>query len=303
MQPIRLKFWGVRGSIPTPGKGTLHYGGNTSCVELNFPGKPLFILDGGSGIRELGKELLKSPEPVKGYIFISHFHWDHIQGLPFFKPAFKPGNHFTFFGCDEPHLQLKDLFSLQMKPSFFPLAIEDMLATIEFKPILQTELEVEGVVIKTIFLNHPGYALGYRFEFAGKSLVYISDNEPFVENHSPITAEQQATDSIEDRFESYVENKEENLVSFLKDCDLLIHDTQFLPEEYQEKITWGHSPYHYTVDLAVKSGAKKLVLFHHDPDHDDRTIELILELSRRRLEEKGCNIPCIAAREGETLEI
>ena len=190
MKPIKIKFWGVRGSIPSPGPKTIQYGGNTPCVEIMFPNKPIFILDAGSGIRELGKSIMASEKPVKGYIFISHFHWDHIQGLPFFKPAFKSGNHFIIYGCDEPNLNLNEIISMQMNPTYFPLAIDDMKAKVEFRAVREESFTVEGITVETKFLNHPGYALGYRFSYNGKSIVYISDNEPFTEEFAIIVLAQ-----------------------------------------------------------------------------------------------------------------
>lgn len=301
MAPIKIKFWGVRGSIPTPGPRTTRYGGNTSCVEINFPNNPRFILDAGSGIRELGKELLKATEPVTSYIFLSHFHWDHIQGLPFFKPAFKPGNHFIIYGCDEPDVDLTKIISMQMNPIYFPVAVEDMRAKVEFRTAKEGIFQVEGVTVQSQFMNHPGYTLGYRFNYEGKSVIYISDNEPFRQLIEGKATDQES--SLRDRFENFVDNKEDQLISFISEADVLIHDTQYFPHEYEERITWGHSPYTYTVDIAVKARVKKLVLFHHDPDHDDKTVDRMAELSRERLESYNYSIPCIPAREGEIIEL
>jgi phosphoribosyl 1,2-cyclic phosphodiesterase len=299
MEPIKIKFWGVRGSIPTPGPRTIRYGGNTSCVEINFPNKPRFILDAGSGIRELGKILLQSKEPVLSYIFLTHFHWDHIQGLPFFKPAFKPENHFIIYGCDEPDVDLTKIISMQMNPIYFPVAVEDMQAKVEFRTIKEEELEVEGVTVSTQFMNHPGYTLGYRFNFKGKSIIYISDNEPFRKPDKEPNSNDIA--SLKDRFENYYDNKDDQLIEFIDEADILIHDTQYLPAEYEQRITWGHSPYTYTVDIAVKARVKKLILFHHDPDHDDQTVDRMADLSRERLKNYNYEIPCIPAREGDTI--
>ena len=302
MDPIKIKFWGVRGSIPTPGPRTLRYGGNTSCVEINFPGINRFIVDAGSGIRELGKELLASPNPEKGHIFLSHFHWDHIQGLPFFKPAFKPGNHFIIYGSDEPNVDLTKIISMQMDPIYFPVAIQDMGAKVEFKSIQEGTIDIDGVQVQSRYMNHPGYTFGFRFTHGGKSVVYISDNEPFRQEYTQSEV-QPKTVTLEDRFESFVDNKEEALIEFISGADLLIHDTQYFPEEYEQRVTWGHSPYTYTVDIAVKGHVKQLILFHHDPEHDDATVDKMVDMSRERLRKHNYAIPCNPAQEGAVIEI
>ncbi len=273
-------------------------------MEILFPGIPRFILDAGSGIRELGKELMQSSEPVKAYIFLSHFHWDHIQGLPFFRPAFKPGNHFIIYGCDEPSVDLTKIISMQMDAIYFPVAVEDMRAKIEFRTILEGRYEVEGITVETKFMNHPGYTFGFRFTYQGKSIVYICDNEPFFQKiHAPENGRQGYLGTLEDRFENFVDDKEESLIRFIANSDVFIHDTQYLPEEYEEKVTWGHSPYTYTVDLAVKGRVKHLILFHHDPDHDDETVARIGELSRQRLRDYDYAIRCDPAQEGAVIEL
>ena len=303
MAPTRIKFWGVRGSIPTPGPQTIRYGGNTSCVEIQFPDIPRFIVDAGSGIRELGKELLQAVDPVKAYIFLSHFHWDHIQGLPFFKPAFKPGNHFILYGCDEPDVDLTKIISMQMNPIYFPVAVEDMGAKVEFRTVMEEAFDVEGVTVQTQFMNHPGYTFGFRFTYNDKTIVYISDNEPYIQPKDEIEEEPSFAGTLEDRFERFVDDKEARLVEFVSNADILIHDTQYFPDEYEQRITWGHSPYTYTVDIAVKGKVKQLILFHHDPDHDDETVDKLTELSRDRLKKHSYHIPCHAAQEGAVIEL
>ncbi|RMF62028.1 MAG: MBL fold metallo-hydrolase [Calditrichaeota bacterium] len=303
MNPVIIKFWGVRGSIPTPGPRTLRYGGNTACVEITFPDTPRFIIDAGSGIRELGKELLSIQQPVEAYIFLSHFHWDHIQGLPFFKPAFEPGNKFIIFGCDEPNVPLDQIISIQMNPIYFPVAIEDMRSEIEFRTIAEENFNLNGVNVQTKYLNHPGYTLGFRFQYDHKSIVYLSDNEPFLQNQIVHRLPKHREESLESRFETFVEDKEKELIEFLANADVLIHDAQYFPDEYKKRIRWGHSPYTYAVDLAVKGKVKELILFHHDPDHDDETVDKIEQLSQERLRQADYPIKCSAAREGMEIEI
>ncbi|GAB4363934.1 MAG: MBL fold metallo-hydrolase [Calditrichia bacterium] len=305
MKSIKIKFWGVRGSIPTPGSSTLKYGGNTSCVELKLKDNVHFILDAGSGIRELGKALVKEKKSIRAYIFISHFHWDHIQGLPFFRPAYVKGNKITIIGSDDTSLNLDQIIAFQMDPTYFPIAIQDMLAEIEFRSIKEETLEIEDVEIQTIYLNHPGYALGYRLNYNGNSLVYISDNEPFYHLNTQNQFKNKQTKSLNlaDLFDNFVENKDERLVQFCRGADILIHDTQYLPEEYLEKITWGHSPFNFTVDLAIRSQVKQLILFHHDPDHDDETVDRIEALSRKIINKRGIPLKCLAAREGMELQL
>jgi len=302
MDPIKIKFWGVRGSIPTPGPQSLKYGGNTSCVEINFPNTPRFIVDAGSGIRELGKELAKATDPVKAYVFLSHFHWDHIQGLPFFKSAFNPANHFIIFGCDEPGVDLTKIIAMQMNPIYFPVAVADMNAEIEYRTIQEETRMVEGIHVRTKFLNHPGYTLGFRFTYRGRSIVYMSDNEPYLQSKDSFTDEN-GGNTLEDLFENFVDDKEEQLIDFIAGADVLIHDTQYFPEEYQNRKSWGHSPYTFTVDIAVKGRVKQLILFHHDPDHDDETVDRMAVLSQNRLRKHNYLIPCKAAQEGDVIII
>jgi len=305
MRSFKIKFWGVRGSIPTPGKSTVYYGGNTSCVEVRFKDGPFFILDAGTGIRELGKYLQQQSEKIRVYIFISHFHWDHIQGLPFFRPAFDSGNSITIAGSDDASAKLAQIISFQMDPTYFPVTIEDMKANISFRSLKEEKFSIEGVEIQTLYLNHPGYALGYRFSYKNHSLVYISDNEPF--HHSPDSALSSLTSgevpAVEQAFDNFYEDKNKKLSEFCKKANVLIHDAQFLPEEYESRKTWGHSPFHYTIDLALKSQVKSLILFHHDPDHADKTISQMLQQSRRMIRKSGSSLKCEAAREGSVLVV
>ncbi|MBN1408127.1 MAG: MBL fold metallo-hydrolase [Calditrichaceae bacterium] len=287
-----LKFWGVRGSIPTPGPETVRYGGNTSCAELRHNDK-LFILDAGSGLRVLGNDLLKTGSPITAHIFISHMHWDHIQGIPFFTPAFIPNNHFTFYGSEPAGKDLLTVIADQMDPTYFPIEMKDMGSTMEFKPLFEGTYKIDGIKVEALYVNHPGNALGYKFHLNKKTLVYISDNEPFL-----------TADNNDDPDQVLLgEDGNQKLINFIHDADVLIHDAQYTQDEYENKITWGHSPVEYTVDIAIKSGVKKLVLFHHDPLHNDDMIDQMLQLARHHVQNNSSLIEIIAASEGLTIDI
>ena len=286
----RLKFWGVRGSIPSPGPSTLRYGGNTSCLEVRNEDR-FFIFDAGSGIRELGNSLLNSGQNIKGHIFISHLHWDHIQGIPFFTPAYIPGNEFTFYSAKDVNSGLKELISSQMDSVYFPVEMDDMCAELQFHALQEGRFEVDNIPVETIFVNHPGNALGYKLYLDDTILVYISDNEPF---------ESAPAENADD----YIgEDGNEKLIEFISGSDILVHDAQYTPEEYESKVTWGHSPYDYTVNLALRAGVKKLFLFHHDPMHNDEKVDEILAGAKSLAASSDSRMEIEAAREGLMLEI
>lgn len=286
-----IKFWGVRGSIPTPGPASVRYGGNTACIEVRHNDR-LFILDAGSGIRALGNELLKEKTSVKATIFISHMHWDHIQGIPFFTPAFIPGNNFIFYGAEESDKSLETVIAGQMDPTYFPIELRDMGSKLEFRRLYEGQHQIDGIRVDAIYVNHPGNAMGYKFFLNDKRLVYISDNEPF----------QQAPQNTP--AESYIgEDGNKKLVDFIRGSHILIHDAQYTPEEYNNHKTWGHSPFDYTVHLGIEAQVQKLVLFHHDPLHNDGQIDAILERARQLAAQHSGSIEILAAAEGMTLEI
>src|SRR5689334_9221373 len=176
---MRVKFWGTRGSISTPGKQTVRYGGNTPCVEVRLPDDELIILDAGTGIRNLGEDLMERGESVKATILVSHPHWDHIQGFPFFKPAFVSGNELTIVGGQMDKVTLQKMISDQMNKIYFPVQLNELKATLKFCRVREEEIQVYGARVRTIYVNHPTFAMGYRITHGGKTLVYISDNEPF----------------------------------------------------------------------------------------------------------------------------
>ena len=176
---MKVKFWGTRGSVPTPGKETVRYGGNTPCLEVRLHKGNLVILDAGSGIRGLGDALMATGESVKAYIAISHPHWDHIHGFPFFKPLYISGNEFTIIGAQSPKLHLRQMISDQMDKTYFPIQLNELKAKIKFHPVTEESIPIFDATLVSLFVNHPAFALGYRINVGGHSLVYISDNEPF----------------------------------------------------------------------------------------------------------------------------
>ena len=308
----KLKFWRVRGSIPTPGPKTIKYGGNTSCVEISFPNGEIFVLDAGTGIRELGEYLNKYIKPQKINMFISHFHWDHIQGLPFFAPLRDPNMQIIIYGCEEPDSQIKNILSNQMDSTYFPIELTDLAAKISFKSLEQGIYLIGDVEVETKYINHPGYALGYKFQYSGKNIVFISDNEPFFDDemnmkkngneviHNMEKISELLPDEIEKIFNQFSESKTEKLIEFISGADIFIHDAQYTPQEYLERKKWGHSPYTYPIDLAIKANVKKLLLYHHDPQHNDDYMDKIRIKAREyALKNNSQSLELYIAREGD----
>lgn len=254
-----VRFWGVRGSTPTPQPENMRYGGNTSCVEVRI-GDQLFIFDCGTGFRVLGHALEQEfgHRPFAAHVFVSHFHWDHIQGMPFFRPLYdNPGSQF-FFHSSSRTLSLEQVMTEQMSSPYFPVNLDKMLARRDFCTIANGCLDMEdGIHIKTAWLNHPQGCLGFRVETKDGVLVYATDNEPG-----------------DAEFDKGVRKLAEG-------ADILIYDAQYLPEEYAARRRgWGHSHWREAVDIVMESGAKELVLYHHDPDHTDEIVDKVVTDAR-----------------------
>ncbi|MCF7804676.1 MAG: MBL fold metallo-hydrolase [Candidatus Marinimicrobia bacterium] len=299
---MQVKFWGVRGSIATPGPGTVKYGGNTSCVELEVDGNH-FVLDAGTGIRLLGLDLLKRQSSGTLNLMISHHHWDHIQGLPFFLPAFRKEYELNIFGYESTNQELEKIIANQMDPTYFPVQLGDLDANLGFHKVEEGTFRIGDVRIDTIFLNHPGYNMAYRFNWKGKTVVYATDNQPFGHcHHLGEWATEEYFHAIKQKsfkhIELHFDDLNERIIDFAKDVDLLIHDTQYTPEEFQRKIDWGHSSYEFTAELAIRANVKSLVLFHHEPLHSDDMVKQIETQTIGILKRAGHDIPCRAAREG-----
>ena len=294
---FRLRFWGTRGSIPSPGPSTVRYGGNTPSVEVRTPTGSLVLLDAGTGIRELGRSLIASANgsPITGDIFLTHAHWDHIQGIPFFAPAFQPGNRFTIWGAKSLAASIRRVVRDQMSPVVFPVAFEDLAATFDFRELTDERHASDGFDVRAFPVRHPGGALGYRFAARGPgsdstetsaAFVYISDNE----------LRGGEAGAASDRWRA-------RLVDFIRGSRLLIHDATYTDAEYESHRGWGHSTYTDAVSLALDSGVETLVLFHHSPERADDEIDVLLEECRRRVEASGHSLRVVAAAEGMELRV
>ena len=285
---IALTFWGTRGSIPSPGKDKSKYGGNTSCIELRLPNRQLIILDGGTGIRELGHSLLLRKKKVSAYIFLSHYHWDHIQGLPFFAPAYNVGNTLTILGANNPKFPLGKIFSSQMESIHFPVKSSSLSANINFKKLSLGNYSIAGTDVKIIRTNHPGTNFSYSFTFDDRKLVYMTDNELLPH----IT-----------KAKSHIAYERENFIRFIQGADILIHDAQYSDRDYREKKGWGHSTWRETAKLAVEGEVKQLILFHHDPNHSDGIVDSFVKGCKEKMRKMKSSIRCTAAMEGKTIAI
>jgi phosphoribosyl 1,2-cyclic phosphodiesterase len=298
---MKLKIWGCRGSIPTPGKDTVRYGGNTPCVELKLDDNNLIILDSGTGIRNLGNYLMRKGESIRAYIMITHPHWDHIQGFPFFKPIFISGNEFTIVGSGARTKTLEQIVADQMDRVYFPVRLSELKASIKFLQVGEEEFKIYDATVQTIYVNHPGFTLGYRITFNNKSIVYISDNEPFDREITPYLFNWEK--EVIERFESVPGDPNQRIFDFVRGADLLIHDTTYTPEEYIEKVGWGHSHYLFTLRVAHEGQVKRLLLFHHDHMHTDNMIDEIFEHCKNEVKKRKYKFNLMVASEGMEIEI
>jgi len=292
----RVKFWGVRGSIPVPGSSTVGYGGNTSCVEVRADGE-IIILDAGSGLRQLGIELEAEfgDQPIRPTLLISHTHWDHIQGLPFFLPVYSQKNSLRVLGYEGARAGLGAVLAGQMETSFFPISLRDVPSAISIDELKDMEFRIGKVKVVARFLNHPGICVGYRLTTSNGSIAFLPDNEPY----DVLKLNQAGPDKASfAEARAYAGDARAKLVEFLQQTDILIIDAQYTDEEYAQKVGWGHGSLSSVVSLAVDARVRKLFLFHHDPNHDDRKIDEMVEAARTLVLESGQPVEVEAAREG-----
>ncbi|MBD2103468.1 MBL fold metallo-hydrolase [Leptolyngbya sp. FACHB-261] len=275
-QRFTVHFWGVRGSIACPGVDTVEYGGNTPCVEMRVGGERL-IFDGGTGLRVLGQELLKHM-PLEAKLFFTHSHWDHIQGFPFFTPAFTPGNCFHIYSAVAPNgATIEQRLNDQMLHPNFPVPLQVMGSELKFYNIeVGVPLTLGEIRVDTTRLNHPGEAVGYRVNWRGHSIAYVTDTE------------------------HYLDRLDENVVRLAHQADILIYDATYTDEEYHDpkssKVGWGHSTWQEAVKVAKAAEVRTLVIFHHDPVHDDRFMDRVGEEARVQFPSS------VVAREGMVLD-
>jgi phosphoribosyl 1,2-cyclic phosphodiesterase/ActR/RegA family two-component response regulator len=294
---VSVTFWGTRGSIAVPGPATTVYGGNTSCVEARV-GEDILIFDAGTGIRALGLALMNEfhGRPLTVHLFVSHTHWDHIQGFPFFMPAYAPGTTIHLYGAPGPGRSLEKLLGGQMNPDYFPVALGDLAARIHVHEFQGVNFQIGETSVAATYLNHPGMTLAYKVMCAEKSVVYATDNEQYRFTLEHLGQRAEAGRQFGQRLD-------EEFVAFVSQSDLYIGEAQYTDEEYPAKIGWGHSPLSATVEVALKADVKRLALFHHDPMHSDDVVAAMEIEAQRLVALRGATLQCFAAREGQTLEI
>jgi CheY-like chemotaxis protein len=289
---MQIRFWGTRGSLAKPGPGTLRYGGNTSCVEVRTAAGTLIVLDCGTGAHGLGQALMGSGAPVRGHLMITHTHWDHIQGFPFFAPLFGRGHEWDIYAPGGLGQQLEQTLAGQMEYTYFPVTLAQLGATIRYHDLVEGSFSVEDVRVVAKYLNHPALALGYRLEVGGVTVVYASDHEP----HTPWASEAVGGKSLAHR-------EDLRHVEFLRGADLVIHDAQYDLGEYREKIGWGHTPAECAVDYALAAGVRRLAVYHHDPMRDDAGVDGLIESCRQRVAASRGQLEVFAAAEGQVVDL
>ena len=293
-----LRFWGTRGSIATPGPSTNRYGGNTSCVELVTKAGDRFIFDCGTGARVLGGDLMaRAPKPIRATIMLSHTHWDHIQGFPFFAPFFVPGNRITVCAPQGTNTSLREVLAGQMEFTYFPVELGQLGAQLDYRDLAEGTHDINGVRVTAQFLNHPAIALGYRIEADGASLLYLCDHEPYWESLW-------RSDAEPDKLDSILHDGDRRHAAFMENADVVIHDAQYTPEEYPLKKNWGHSTFSYVTRIAAAANVKRLFLTHHDPTHNDEFLDRIEARAKEIVTSIGSPMKVSCAAEGheETFE-
>lgn len=279
---MKIKFWGARGSIPVSGKNYIKYGGCTTCVEVRSRKDELIIVDAGSGIRLLGKELLKNSHNNLNMLF-THSHWDHVLGFPFFAPIYNKKTHISIMGCSFSSDPVREIIAKTMQPPGFPVKFEEIEARFDFGSLCTGGCDIGGLQVLPIELSHPNNGLGYKFSEGGRNFVFLTDNElGFIHPGG---------------------KKPEDYVAFSRGADVLVHDADYTPEEYPRRKTWGHSTWEQALDLALKAEVRALGLFHHNQDRFDRDLDRIVAECARRVRRAGSRMKCFAVKEGQEIKL
>jgi phosphoribosyl 1,2-cyclic phosphodiesterase len=299
---MKVRFWGVRGSYPVPGVETNRYGGNTSCVAVKAGDEgPFIIIDAGTGIRKLGKEMMQSEFAAgrgTAHLLVSHTHWDHIQGLPFFAPVYQKGNKFFVYARQRDDTHLRAVFASQTDSPYFPVPFENVQADVAFRELVEgARFEIGPVKVSCTRLNHPWIAIAYRLDFEGRSVCYVTDTAPFKDiliEQEYIRQPPKPGDPLKAEDAAKLAAMRDGVVRLCEGADLVIYDTQFTPEEYRARPHWGHSCPEDAIEISRAAGAKAVVLFHHDPTRTDDQIDALLAHHRKTTND----LQLLAAAEG-----
>jgi phosphoribosyl 1,2-cyclic phosphodiesterase len=270
---MKIRLWGTRGSIPSPGPSTLRFGGNTSCVEVRLQDGTLIILDAGSGIRPLGAAL----GSVEAVLLLSHYHWDHIQGMPFFIPAYSPKSVIRVVGPEYDGRGPSEWLTGQMMAPYFPAPAADWLGIVSFEVTPKGSFSLGSACVSSCYLSHPGVTLAYRIEEAGKSFVYMSDNEVEIAPPEMLS----------------------KIIELARGADLLLHDCQYFESEYATRHHWGHSTPRQAMRVAREAGVSNLLLFHHDPTHSDEQVEMLAEEAKQL----AGDVQVLIGRESDVIDL
>jgi len=284
---MQIKFWGVRGSIAAPGSDTGYFGGNTSCIELESGGFSL-ILDAGSGLRPLGHQILRSKASRRElHLLLTHFHFDHLTGLPFFRPLFKKGTTLHLYGPQGAHKSVRQIITNLFNNEYFPVPIAKLPGILKLHSLRPGKFKIGPFDIQSFYINHPGRTLAFLITDGRHRIAYVTDHEP-IRRFRHLKGRQPAA-------------YEKQLTKRLSGVDLLIHDAQFLDEQYNRFKGWGHSPWSYAWSVATRAQVKQLYFFHHDPDNDDKTLKKAFRRFKRKLRRSDLKIRM--AREGMVLQL
>jgi phosphoribosyl 1,2-cyclic phosphodiesterase len=280
---VVLRFWGTRGSIPSPGPATARYGGNTSCLEIRFGGGRRLIFDAGSGLRPLGQHLVSAGEGLDEIVFLTHFHWDHIQGFPFFAPLYRASTKLRVVGPKQQSVDVRSLFAGQMGPVYFPVPFQALSANIAFHHLNEGAWEDDGFRVRAMRVRHPSFTVGYRAELDGLVITYVPDNEL-------VGGSYDVPDDWTDRFDDFV-----------RGSDVLVHDAMYTNKEHRQREGWGHSTFEQVLALACRTKVPRLFFFHHSPERTDSELSSILQEARDSVRVSRPALRVDAADEGEEI--